>query len=281
MMAGKVCIVTGASSGIGKETARGLLRLGATVVLACRDPARGEAARADVTQGIPGANAAVMRLDLASLASIREFARAFLETYPRLDVLVNNAGVSSKTRTVTGDGFETTFQVNYLGHFLLTELLLDRLKASAPSRIVNVGSEVHRWARLDLDDLQWGRGYRQMRAYGSSKLEMTLFTYELARRLDGNRVTANVVHPGFIRTNLGMADAGSGFRFVRRFIKGPDVGAQASLYAATSPDLESVSGKYMTRNGEKESSARSRDAELARRLWDLSEGLLAAGRPSV
>lgn len=272
-MAGRVCIVTGANSGIGLPTAEGLLRLGATVVLACRDREKGEAARAEIVRRIPGAQSEVLHLDLASLDSVRAFAREFQSRHAKLDVLVNNAGVYTRRRHVSSDGLELQFQVNYLGPFLLTNLLLDALRASAPSRIVNVSSQAHQGAKMNFEDLQGERRYSGFDAYNQSKLALVLFTYELAKRLEGTEVTVNVVHPGVIRTNLGRGEYPRAFDVIRLFLKGPEKGARTSLYVATSPALESVTGKYFAKSAEARSSPVSHDAAAAQRLWDVSATL--------
>lgn len=269
-----MCIVTGASSGIGKATARGLLRLGATVVLACRGIQKGEDARAEIARGIPDPKAEVMRLDLASLESVRAFARDFTSRYPRLDVLLNNAGVFTRGRSLTVDGLETQFQVNYLSQFLLTHLLLDTLKASAPSRIVNIASQAHQSARMDFEDLQGERRYSGFEAYNRSKLALVLFTHELARRLEGTGVTVNCVHPGVIRTSLGKGEYPRGFDVIRLFLKRPEKGAETSLYVATSPALEGVTGKYFAKSAEVRFSPASYDTALARRLWDATAAIV-------
>ncbi len=272
-MAGRICIVTGANSGIGKPTAEGLLRLGATVVLACRDVRKGEGARAEMVQTVSGANAEVLHLDLASFDSVRTFAREFQSRHPSLHVLVNNAGVYTRHRHVTSDGLELQFQVNHLGPFLLTNLLLDELRASAPSRIVNVSSQAHQGAKMNFEDLQGERRYSGFDAYNQSKLALVLFTVELAKRLEGTGITANAVHPGVIRTNLGKGEYPRGFDVIRLFLKRPEKGARTSLYVATSPALESVTGKYFAKSAEARSSPESHDGVTARRLWDISAAL--------
>lgn len=272
-MAGKVSIVTGPTSGIGTEIARGLARDGATVVLACRDPLKGEATRRDIEATTGAHGLSVMRLDLASLASVREFARGFLATYPELHLLVNNAGIMNWRREVTADGLEAQFQVNYLAPFLLTQLLSDRLRASAPSRIVNVASHAHYRGLIDFDNLQGEREFRRLGHYGDSKLAMVLWTYELARRLGGTGVSVNAVHPGVIRTNLGNGQLPAGAGFFKMFMKGPVRGAQTPLWVATSPELNGTTGRYFSSLREEKSAAASYDEDLARRLWSLSEKL--------
>lgn len=277
-MNGKLVMVTGANSGIGKVAARELAKLGAHVVAVCRDPARGEAAVADVRKE-SGGNVELMLCDFASQRSIRELAEDFRRKHGRLDVLVNNAGSILGRRSLTEDGYETTFAVNHLGYFLLTRELLDLLVAGRPSRIVNVASEAHRTGHLDFDDLFASRRYSAMRAYGTSKLANICFTFELARRLEGRGVTANCLHPGVVATNFG-ASASSLFRFavkaVQPFLLDADQGAATSIYLASSPDVEGVTGKYFIRKKVAKTSSEAADPAVARRLWEVSEQLTHA-----
>lgn len=285
-MRGKVCLVTGSSSGIGKETALGLARLGATVVMVCRDRARGEAARYEIASAGGGATVDLLLADLSSQAAIHSLAEELTSRYPRIDVLVNNAGALNTARRLTDDGIEMTFAVNHLAYFLLTNLLLDTLKASAPARIVNVASDSHTNAHINFDDLQGARRYRGMQAYGQSKLANILFTYELARRLQGSGVTANCLHPGVVATGFGHNNGrliSLGFRLIAPFVTKPDEGAKTSIYLASSPQVDGVSGKYFVKCKETRSSAASYDEAAARRLWDLSAELThldaATGKP--
>jgi len=266
----RVFVVTGANSGIGKATASGLGRLGGTVVLACRDATRGEAARQDIVRDSGNPRVSLEIVDLASEASVRAFADEFRRTYPRLDALINNAGVYTSHREVTADGLERQFEVNYLSGFLLTHLLLDLLKKSAPSRIVNVSSSAHLGGTIRFDDLQGERRYGGFRAYNQSKLAQILFTQELARRLEGTGVTVNACHPGVIRTNLGMGGSSVVVRFVKMFLKSPEKGAETPIYLATSPEVEGISGKYFVRNQVLAPSARAQDPAVARRLFEVS-----------
>lgn len=275
-MSGKVCIVTGANSGIGLETAAGIAERGATVVMACRSRERAEAAQKEIeSRGYAGATD-VMLVDMASFDSIRAFADAFKQKYDRLDVLVNNAAIVPKSRELTQDGIEKQFGVNHLAYFLLTHLLLDQLKESAPSRIVNVASTVHQSATINFEDLQAENGYSFIKAYGQSKLANVMFTYELARRLEGTDVTANCLHPGGVSTNI-FRDASLFLKpilFVgRAFLKGPKRGAKTSVYLATSPEVEGVTGKYFVNCKEAKSSALSHDRDAQQRLWDISARL--------
>ncbi|MDP9238496.1 MAG: SDR family oxidoreductase [Chloroflexota bacterium] len=279
-MTGKTVMVTGASLGIGKETAAALAGMGARVVIVCRDRARGEAARAEIARqsGNPGVE--LMLADFSSLAQVRELAAAFKQQHPQLHVLVNNAGAYNAHRTTTTDGFETTFGVNHLGYFLLTDLLLDVLKASTPARIVNVSSGAHRGGHINFDDLQGEKGYSGRKAYGQSKLANVLFTYELARRLEGTGVTANAVHPGVVRTGFGKNNPGvlgtafGIFQIIGRpFYLSPADGAATSIYLASSPEVEGVTGKYFVKCNAVSSNAESYDTDVVRRLWQVSEEL--------
>jgi NAD(P)-dependent dehydrogenase (short-subunit alcohol dehydrogenase family) len=272
-MSGKICIVTGANSGIGKETALGLAKLGATVVMVCRDRHRSEVAQREIKKGSGNNRVELMLCDLASQNSIREFAAEFKKRYGRLDVLVNNAGVFLRERSLTEDGIESTFAINHLGYFLLTNLLLDLLKKSAPSRIVNVASTAHRYAKLDIGAWATGRDYSSFGAYANSKLANVLFTYELARRLAGTGVTANCLHPGAVGTNLFRGLPG----FVQALIKlvtiGPRRGAATPIYLACSREVEGVTGKYFVRRRPVKSSDASYDEEAGRHLWEASAEL--------
>ena len=280
-MQGKTVLITGANSGIGKETAVALARSGATVVFTSRDPEQGEQAAADIRQR-SGADVALMPLDLASFPSIRVLADGFLQRYDKLHVLINNAGLILTERTETEQGFESTFGVNHLGHFLLTQLLLDRVKASAPARIINVASRAHRFARsgLDFDDLQLTKSYGAMQAYGRSKLANIYFTRELARRLEGSGVTVNAVHPGGVNTGFAHDGDTSGlysflWSIAKPFLRSPEKGAQTSIFLASSPELDGVTGKYFADSKEEQPTRVAQDDEAARRLWAASEELIA------
>lgn len=286
-MTGKACLVTGANQGIGKETAVALARIGATVVMTSRDRAKGEAALADVRTRSGRQDVELMLADFGSFASIRQLAADFKAKHRRLDVLVNNAGAIMTSRSETSDGFETTFGVNHLGYFLLTSLLLDTVKASAPSRIVNVASRAHLRSEMDFDDLNSRQGrYSAMTTYARSKLANVLFTYELARRLQGTGVTANCLHPGVVRTGFGKNNSGYAkmlfqvFQVVARpWLLSPEKGAATSIYLASSPEVEGVTGKYFADCRETPSSPASYDEPSQRRLWGVSEemcGLKAA-----
>ncbi len=278
MMEGKVIIVTGSNSGIGKATARALAGMGVTVVMAVRNRERGEMARAEIIKETANDSVSVMICDLASGDSIRLFAESFKEEYDRLDVLINNAGAVFAKRQLSADGIESSMAVNYIGPFLLTRELLPLLEASAPSRIVNVSSGLSRSGKVDFDDLQREKGYKGMQAYGGSKLMLTTYTLALSQRLKGSGVTANVVEPGFVATNLGR-NSGSllnqvMFILVRPMQITPERAAENTVYAAISPELEGVTGKVFAKKQEKETPPLSRDEGARRRLWDATERLL-------
>jgi retinol dehydrogenase-14 len=275
-MGEKVCLITGATSGIGKATAMGLANMGASVVMVGRDRGKGEALMAEIKEKSANASVDLMLADVSSQEQIRRLAYEFKEAYPRLDVLINNAGVFSSKRITSADGIEMTFAVNHLAYFLLTNLLLDVLKASAPSRIVNVSSGDHSNATIDFDDLQGEKGYKGAKAYSQSKLATVLFTYELARRLEGTGITANCLHPGVVGTNLGSGVSGVfGFmvRALTPLMKSPEKGAETSIYLASSPEVEGLSGRYFVKKDEARSSDVSYDKRLARRLWEVSAEL--------
>ncbi len=269
-MEDRVFLVTGANSGIGKATALGLARLGGTIVMGCRSATRGEAARQDIVRDSGNSKVYLEIVDLASEESTRSFAEEFKRKYPRLDVLINNAGIYTPHREVTPDGLERTFEVNYLAGFLLTHLLLDLLTKSAPSRIVNVSSSAHSGGTIHFDDLQAERRYGGFGAYGQSKLAQILFTQELARRLQGTGVTVSACHPGVIRTNLGMGGTSAVVRFVRMFFKSPEKGAETPIYLAISPEVERVTGQYFANKHVREPSRAAQDPDVARRLFDVS-----------
>jgi NAD(P)-dependent dehydrogenase (short-subunit alcohol dehydrogenase family) len=249
-MEGKVCLVTGANSGIGKQTALGLARMGATVVMVCRDKQRGEEARAEIKNGSGNDSLDLLLADLSSQAQIRKLAKEFKDRYQRLDVLINNAGIGLAERAKSADGIEMFFAVNHIAPFLLTHLLLERLKASVPSRIVNVSSFMHAWVKgLNLDELPSREKFLGVPAYAHSKLALLMFSYELARRLAGTGVTVNALNPGFVKTNVGHQVRGA-LRIVRWLIFNllgaipPEEGARTSIYLASSLEVEGVTGKY-------------------------------------
>jgi len=271
-------MVTGANSGIGEKVVQGLATMGSGVVMVCRDKTKGDASREAIVRKTGNKNIEIMIADLASLASVRDLAERFKQNHNRLDVLVNNAGVIMGRRVETADKLETTFEVNYLSHFLLTLLLLDTLKASTPSRIINVSSSAHTNGMMDFDDLQETRSYSAMRSYGQSKLAQVLFTYELAKKLQGTGVTVNAVHPGVVRTRWGDEGGalGIGIRLGRPFMISPEKGAETPIYLASSPDVEGITGKYWYKKKEQQSSKESYDENEARLLWIESSKLANA-----
>lgn len=277
-MEGKTCIVTGASSGIGRVTARELARMGARTVLVCRDRERGEAAAEEMRRATGNDAVELLIADFASLDAVRALAAEFLASHDALHVLVNNAGLIMTERRTTAEGFEVTMCVNHLAPFLLTNLLLDTMRASAPARIVNVASEGHRFVRgIDLNDLHAERRrYRGFQTYARTKLANILFTVELARRLAGSGVTANCLHPGIFASGFGRETHGL-FRFImtvgRPFLPAPERGARTSIYLASSPAVDGLSGEYFIRCRVRRASAAARNEETARRLWDLSARL--------
>lgn len=281
-MQGKVCLVTGATSGIGTVAAHELARLGAHVIIAGRNPAKC-AATVQHIQAQTG-NKAVESLvaDLSMQQQVRQLAQQFQDRYPRLDVLINNAGGIWMQRTLTGDGLEMTLAVNHLAPFLLTHLLLDRLKASAPARIINVSSRAHVRTTMNFDDLQGERRYSGWRAYCQSKLANLLFTYELARRLEGTGVTVNALHPGFVATGFAGSNGWRGWliQLLARCVAiSPQAGARTIVYLATAPEVAQTTGKYFVQEQAVASSAASYDEVAARRLWQVSLELtgLASG----
>ncbi len=278
-MEGKTCVITGANSGIGRASAEQLAGMGARVVMVCRSRKKGERAKAEVEKKSGSSSVELMVADLASLDSVSKFAHEYQESHDSLYVLLNNAGVARIRRSLTVDGFETTFQVNYLSHFLLTNLLLPLLKRSAPSRIVNVSSVAHYGGHINFEDLQLERGYGVMRAYSQSKLAQVLFTRELARRLQGTGVTANCLHPGAVATNIWGNPLGPASflgKVTRLFMLSPEKGAETQVFLASSLDVGGASGEYFERKREKRSSAESYDATLAGRLWTASAAMTLA-----
>ncbi len=287
VLADKVVVVTGANCGIGEATAVALAGMGATTVLACRNRARADAAAARVKAASGRDRIDVVELDLADLDAVRAAADDILGRFDRLDVLVNNTGGLSTERRATRQGFEQTFGVNHLGPFLLTSLLLDRLRRSAPSRIVNVSSVGHRYARgMNWDDLQLEHGYDAFTAYGQSKLANILFTRALAQRLPAGEVTANACHPGSVRTELGRDGDTSGFlgvmsfRVLRPLYLSAARGARTQIYLASAPELRDKTGGYYVRRREHQPSRAARDDAAAERLWDVSERLVGLSEPA-
>lgn len=276
-MRGKTVLITGATSGIGKATAIGLASMGARVGITGRDRSRAEAAAIEIIRESLNPAVDVFVADLSSQAEVRRLAGEVLAAYPRLDVLINNVGGYWDTRHVTADGLEHTFALNHLAPFLLTDLLLERLKQSAPARVVTVASGAHTGGLIDFDDLQGARSWSGSRAYDQSKLANVMFTHELASRLQGTGVTANALHPGVVRTSFGAEDPGLVQRlivpFVRGFMRTPALGAATSIHLASAPELERVTGQYFADRKPKRSSKASYDDAVAARLWKVSADL--------
>jgi NAD(P)-dependent dehydrogenase (short-subunit alcohol dehydrogenase family) len=272
-MNGKICMVTGATSGIGEATSLEVARMGASVVLVGRNPSRCEASVARIKQETGNSSIEYLVADLSSMALVRQVVQQFQEKHKRLDVLVNNAGAAFLRRQVSVDGIEMTFALNHINYFLLTLLLLDTLKTSLPTRIVNVASDSHRGQKLDFDDLQIQKGYSVMKAYGRSKLANVLFTYELARRLNGTSVTVNALHPGTVATRIW--EKGGPLNplislVMRRFTIPVEQGAKTVIYLASSPEVEGLTGEYFTDCKVVRSDPASYDQASAKRLWDIS-----------
>jgi NAD(P)-dependent dehydrogenase (short-subunit alcohol dehydrogenase family) len=275
-MGGKVVLITGGTSGIGKAAATALAGMGAETVVTGRNRERGEEAVQEIRRESGNEQVSLLLADLAVQAEVRRLAEEFEASHDRLDVLVNNAGLVLSSRTETPDGIETTLAVNHLAPFLLTNLLLDLLKKSAPSRIVTVSSEAERWGKMDLDDLQSKRRYRAFPVYGKSKLANIMFTYELAERLEGTGVVANCVHPGGVNTNFGKNNRGFMtllFRAFKPFMRSPERGADTVVYLAASPETEEMTGKYLYDREVRDSSKVSYDEDLRKQLWEASEEL--------
>src|SRR6266568_7594405 len=277
-MQGKICMVTGANSGIGKATTLGLAQMGATVVMVCRDRTKGEEVQNEIKTKSGNNAVDLLQADLSSQQSIRQLVEHFQHHSTHLHVLINNAGGSFPGRRETVDGLEMTFAVNYLAPVLLTHLLLDVLKASAPARIVNVSSAAHTSSSIQMDDLQAEKLYRPMRTYPQAKLAVVQFTYQLARRLQGTGVTANCLHPGFVATNFAQSDGGPAVRLLVKvlgsFGASPQEGANTSIYLASSPEVEGVTGTYFVKSIPRRSAAISYDESLQRQLWEQSAKLV-------
>ena len=275
-MTGRLVVITGASSGIGAAAAEALGRRGATVVPLGRSAER-LARVARRVQRAGGIAAEPVQADFASLDEVRRAADVLLDRHDEIHVLVNNAGLLMGRREVTRDGFETMLAVNHLAPFLLTNLLLDRLRTSAPARIVTTSSDIHRMGRIDFDDLNGERSWSPWRSYSNSKLANVLFTRELARKLRGDRITANCLHPGVIRTRLGRNASGPmaiGWALTRPFVASPKRGAATIVHLAADPDVEGASGGYFARSRRKRPAPAALDAAAARRLWEVSERMV-------
>jgi NAD(P)-dependent dehydrogenase (short-subunit alcohol dehydrogenase family) len=277
-MKGKVCMVTGTNSGIGKETALGLAKMGAHVVMICHNRKRSEAARAEIANESGNDAVDLMIAELSSQKEVRRLAKDFKKRYNRLDVLINNAGVSLDKKIESPDGIEMIFAVNYFSHFLLTHLLLDVLRSSVPSRVVNVSSFMHYVTnKISFDDLAREQGFSAFSVYSESKLAMLMFSYELARRLAETGITVNALNPGLVNTNLGRDFTGflsiTGWVLKNVLAIPPQKGALTSIYLASSPEVEGVTGKYFFKRKPKSSSKASYNERDWQRLWNISEKL--------
>ncbi|MEQ2255541.1 Retinol dehydrogenase 13 [Ilyodon furcidens] len=290
---GKTVVITGANTGIGKETARELATRGGRIIMGCRDMEKCETAAKEIRGTTLNPHVYACHLDLASMKSIREFAERINQEEKRVDVLINNAGVMRCPGWKTEDGFDMQFGVNHLGHFLLTNLLLEKLKESAPSRVINLASLAHIVGKIDFEDLNWERKkFDTKQAYCQSKLANVLFTRELARRLKGTGVTVNAVHPGVVATELGRYTGlhQSQFSssvlspFFSMLVKSPKLGAQPSVFLAVAEEMDGVTGRYYDVMTEKEPAPQALDDEAARQLWEVSSrlvGLEEGGQPSL
>jgi NAD(P)-dependent dehydrogenase (short-subunit alcohol dehydrogenase family) len=273
MTDGTICLITGATSGIGKATALSLAHQGATTLLVSRNKEKGEAVRNGIIERTRNKDVRLYVADLSSQKDVRKLAEEIKTNHPRIDVLVNNAGGIFDTRTTTIDGIELTFALNHLAYFLLTDLLLEMLRNAPAGRIVSVSSQAHQYGTLDFADLGYEDGYNPMKSYARSKLANILFTYELAKRIRGSNVVANTLHPGTVRTNFGKqlsGIAGFVFKHLDVFMRSPEKGAETVIWLASAAEVEGVSGKYFLDKKEVRSSKISHDEGVARRLWDVS-----------
>jgi len=269
-MIGKIVLITGATSGIGKETARGIAQLGATVVLTTRDVQRGQQTKQELMQSTKNKNIDVLFCDLSSFTSIRDCCMEFLKKYTTLHVLINNAGIVEYHRRESKDGIENTFAVNYLAPFLMTNLLLDMLKKSVPARIINLTSGLHS-GTIHFDDLEFYHGFSGMKVYGHSKLAIILFTRLLAERLKGTEVTVNCVNPGMSATNLSRDAGWFSTKFFKLLAKEASKGAQTPIYLASSSEVETISGEYFEKKAVKTINKETYDMDAAKKLWDASK----------
>ena len=284
-MEGKVCLITGATNGIGKSTAHELARMGATVVIVGRDLQKTSLVVEEVRAASGNDTVDSLLADLSSQQEVRRLANEFEGRYSHLDVLLNNAGAVFMQRRISVDGIEMTFALNHLASFLLTNLLLDKIQATAPARIINVSSGAHTSGKIEFDNLQGERDYSS-RAYGNSKLATILFTKELARRLEGTGVTINALHPGFVSTGFGKNNPGFLMKSIRTVVpliaRSPEKGARTSIYLASSPEVQSITGKYFVDCKVTQPAAQATDSSVARKLWDVSAEMvhLADGPPA-
>jgi NAD(P)-dependent dehydrogenase (short-subunit alcohol dehydrogenase family) len=266
-------LITGANSGIGKATALGLAKEQATIIMVCRDKKNGEKAQKEIKENSHNNNVDLFIADLSSQEQIRRLIKEFKAKYNTLNVLINNAGIMLKKRALSVDHIEMNLAVNYLAPFLLTNLLLDVLKISIPSRIINISAGLHKRAILDIEDLQSEKDYSIIGTYSRSKVALVLFSYELSRRLEGSGITVNVLHPGVIRTNLLRDMPYIAQFFTKIFLKSPKKGAETSIYLASSRDVEGITGKYFKNKKPAKSSSQTYKVVLAKKLWDISENL--------
>jgi NAD(P)-dependent dehydrogenase (short-subunit alcohol dehydrogenase family) len=281
-MKGKTVLITGASSGIGKETARAIASLGATTIIVGRNTQKTAAARKEIASETGNTSIESLTADLSSMKDVRRLAGEILAQHNRLDVLVNNVGAVFMDHQVSADGYEMTLALNHLAPFLLTRLLLGALHASPAARVVTVSSEAHRGTHLDFDNLQNERGYNAWKAYGQSKLANIYFTYALAAYLDGTNITANCLHPGFVASNFGRSNGGIFepiFRLAQIFAISPESSAQAVAALAAAPEVEGVTARYYNRTKETRSSEISYDMNIAKTLWDASMELTRLSEP--
>lgn len=280
---GKYVLVTGATSGMGKVTARRLADRGATVVLVGRNPEKTQATVREIQKRVPKSDVRCLVADLSSLAQVRTLAQAYQESCPRLDVLIHNAGAMFGERQLSVDGLEMTFALNSFAPFLLTSLLLDTLQASAPSRVITVASALHAGKQIPFDDLTHQRGYKPLQVYAESKLMAIMFTYALARRLEGTGVIANALHPGVVATHFGKNARGSIWpvmvTLMAPFSLSPEKGARTAIYLASSPDVANVAGQYFVKSKPARSSKASNDVAAQERLWTLSEQVTGLAAP--
>lgn len=276
-LTGKTCLITGGNAGIGKETAKGIAKLGATVILACRNLEKGKRAVQEISQFSGNSNIDVIECNLSQPESIRTFVAKFTAQYSHLHILINNAAGFFYKRQETKEGYELTFATNYLGPFLLTNLLLDIMKVSIPARIINVSSNGQMMAKLTEENIMLQNGYSSIKAYGNSKLALTMFTYELAHRLIGTGIDVNAVHPGEIKTDFGVSNSPWYFKPMHAlgglFKKTPEQGAETSIYLASSPDVEGMTGKYFINCQPKRSTKKSYNIEWQHKIWAIGKKL--------
>jgi NAD(P)-dependent dehydrogenase (short-subunit alcohol dehydrogenase family) len=267
---GKICLITGATSGIGKETAKELAAHGADLVLPVRDIMKGESLKAEILEKSPNAQIEIMPCDLASFDSIRSFVDEFKARYDHLHILINNAGLWELKKKLSKDGIEMTFAVNHLAPFLLTNLLLETIKSSSPARIINVSSESHRRGTINFKDLEFSRRYSGIKAYGQSKLANILFTKKLSHLLKGSGITANCLHPGFVNTSIFDTLPRPVFWFMRPFMTTPRKGAETTIYLATSDEAANFRGEYFVDSKPKKPNKEALRKDIADRLWEIS-----------